>query len=417
VYFIKRGCGVAEACGRDPNIDEKHRPHRKGDEAMQRIHQPRLDGLVRTRSLVATPFPRRRLLQGAGALGAAAMFGGGSAQAATSLKLMCWEGYDVFLEGGDFLAKNDMSLDKTYIGAPEEIVAKLRISPREVDLGCPYFIEVPFMAAEGLLQPLDLDKLPNFKNLFPAIVDAARSNMTYEDKWYSAPFTWASIPLMYNANEVKEPLESWMDMLKPEFKGKSAIPADPTSVFATWGRVVTGNQSPNRMTLAELDETVKFLIDMKKNHLRTIAASYGELADLFARKEILVCEGAEWVAPLAGEDVDIKWSFPKEGTMSYIEGWSMGSHTSNPDAVYAIIDNALSVDGQLAGAEYNLLPITNAEALPKLSEANRSLYPYDDIASFFTTKVRIEEMYLLEADGINASWDDYIKGWETVMKA
>ena len=376
------------------------------------------NGLIKTRTLA--PMTRRQLMRGTGALGAAALGVAASggfrpALADTNMKIMVWEGYDAFLEGGDFLAANGLTLDKTYIGAPEEIIAKLRLNPREVDVSTPYFIQVNFMAAEGLLMPLDLEKIPNFKNLFPAIVDAARSNMTYEDQWYSAPFTWASIPLMYNADEV-EPMESWMDMLRPEFKGKSAIPADPTSVFATWGRVVTGNQSPNRMTLAELDETIKFLIDMKKNHLRTIAASYGELGDLFARKEILVCEGAEWVAPLAGE-VPVAWSYPKEGTMTYIEGYSMGVETSDPDAAYALINNALSVEGQVAGAEYNGLPITNAEALPMLSEGNRATYPYDDIASFFTTNLRVEEMYLLEADGTNATWDDYIQGWETVMKA
>jgi hypothetical protein len=31
--------------------------------------------------------------------------------------------------------------------------------------------------------------------------------------------------------------------------------------------------------------------------------------------------------------------------------------------------------------------------------------------------VRIEQMYLLEPEGDGATWDDYIKGWEEVMKA
>jgi spermidine/putrescine transport system substrate-binding protein len=373
------------------------------------------DGLVRVRT--PAMLTRRQALAGAGALGVGALVGSTAARAETRIKYMGWEGYDVFIEGGEFLAKNDMALDKTYLSQAEEIIAKIRLSPREVDICTPYFIEDRFMAAEGLLQPLDLDKIPNFQKLFPAIVEAARSNMTYEDKWYAAPFTWASIPLMYNANEVKEPMESWMDMLRPEFQGKSAIPNDMTSVLATWGRVVTGNQSPNRMSKAELAETVKFLIDMKKNHLRTIAPTYGELANLFSRKEILVCEGAEWVAPLAGAEANIRWSYPKEGCMSYIEGYSMSAGCSNPDAVYALINNGLSVEGQVAGAEYNLLPVTNAEALPLLSEANHASYPYDDIASFFTTKVRIEEMYLLQPDGDKATWDDYIKGWEQVMSA
>jgi spermidine/putrescine transport system substrate-binding protein len=375
------------------------------------------NGLVKVRSFAM--MSRRQMMRRTGMVGAAALgataLGGGQARAATNIKAMVWEGYDVFLEGGDYLAKNDVTLDKTYIGAAEEIIAKLRLAPREVDVCTPYFIQDDFMAEEGLLAPLDLDKIPNFQKLFPAIVNAARENMTFEDQWYAVPFTWASIPLMYNADEV-EPMESWMDMLRPEFKGKSAIPADPTSVFATWGRVVTGNQSPNRMTRPELAETVKFLIDMKKNHLRTITASYGELGDLFARKEILVCEGAEWVAPLAG-DVPVKWSYPKEGTMTYIEGYAMGIQAGDPDACHAIINNALSVEGQVAGAEYNGLPVTNMEALPMLSEANRATYPYEDIESFFTTNLRIEQMYLLEEDGDNATWDDYIKAWETIMAA
>lgn len=375
------------------------------------------NGLVKVRSFAM--MSRRQMMRRTGMVGAAALgataLGSGQAHASTNIKAMVWEGYDVFLEGGDYLAKNDVTLDKTYIGAAEEIIAKLRLAPREVDVCTPYFIQDDFMAEEGLLAPLDLDKIPNFQKLFPAIVNAARENMTFEDQWYAVPFTWASIPLMYNADEV-EPMESWMDMLRPEFKGKSAIPADPTSVFATWGRVITGNQSPNRMTRPELAETVKFLIDMKKNHLRTITASYGELGDLFARKEILVCEGAEWVAPLAG-DVPVKWSYPKEGTMTYIEGYAMGIQAGDPDACHAIINNALSVEGQVAGAEYNGLPVTNMEALPMLSEANRATYPYEDIESFFTTNLRIEQMYLLEEDGDNATWDDYIKAWETIMAA
>lgn len=375
------------------------------------------NGLVKVRSFAM--MSRRQMMRRTGMVGAAALgataLGSGQAHASTNIKAMVWEGYDVFLEGGDYLAKNDVTLDKTYIGAAEEIIAKLRLAPREVDVCTPYFIQDDFMAEEGLLAPLDLEKIPNFQKLFPAIVNAARENMTFEDQWYAVPFTWASIPLMYNADEV-EPMESWMDMLRPEFKGKSAIPADPTSVFATWGRVVTGNQSPNRMTRPELAETVKFLIDMKKNHLRTITASYGELGDLFARKEILVCEGAEWVAPLAG-DVPVKWSYPKEGTMTYIEGYAMGIQAGDPDACHAIINNALSVEGQVAGAEYNGLPVTNMEALPMLSEANRATYPYEDIESFFTTNLRIEQMYLLEEDGDNATWDDYIKAWETIMAA
>ncbi len=374
-------------------------------------------GLLRHRTFA--PMSRRSLLGGMAAAGSLAATGLPlrSAQAATTIEYMGWVGYEVFLEAGDFLARNDLEMDKTFINAPEEIAAKLRLTPGEVDICVPYFIHLDFMAAEGLLQPLDLDKLSNWKNLFPAILETARENMTYEGKWYSAPFTWASICLMYNPKHISAPPASWTDMLKDEYKGKCAIPADLPSAFSTWGRIATDTTEPNHMTYEQLKTTVDFIINMKKNHLRTIASSYGELVDLLAREEIIICQGFEGVAAWVGEDPEIRWSYPEEGCMTFIEGWSISAGSDNVDEVHALIDNSLSVEGQIAGANYNGMPITNAKALSGLGDWNRNAYPYGDIESFFNTKLHVDPMYYLEEDGVHATWDDYIEAWEKILKA
>ncbi|MCZ6720643.1 MAG: substrate-binding domain-containing protein [Proteobacteria bacterium] len=374
-------------------------------------------GVIRTRTFV--PMSRRTMLQGMAATGGLAALGvsGRRAKAGTAVKFMGWQGYDEFLGGGDYLAANDITLDKTYISAPEEIVARLRLSAGQVDVCTPYFIHCDFMASEGLLEPLDLEQIPNFKNLIPTIVKFSEGNMSEGGKWYSAPFTWASINLMYNPVHVKEVPTSWRDMLKDEYKGKCAIPADLPSAFSTWGRVATGTDEPNHMTYEELEKTVAFIVKMKKEHLRTIASSYGELVDLLAREEVIICQGAEPVAAWIGDGPEIRWVYPEEGCMSFIEGYSIGRGAPNLEAAHALINQALSVEGQLAGAAYNGMPVTNAEALAGVDDWNRSAYPYDDIESYFTTKLRVDPMYYLEEDGVHATWDDYIEAWEHILKA
>ncbi len=140
---------------------------------------------------------RRNVLMGlaGGAATGALGLAGIPAHAATNIDFMGWLGYDVFLEADDFLARNDLSMDKTFINAPEEIVARLRLAPGEVDICVPYFLHLDFMASEGLIQPLDTSKLTNWPDLIPTILDFSRGNMTHDGEWYSAPFTWASICL------------------------------------------------------------------------------------------------------------------------------------------------------------------------------------------------------------------------------
>ena len=221
---------------------------------------------------------------------------------------------------------------------------------------------------------------------------------------------------MYNPKFVPDAPVSWLDMMKPEYKGKVAIPADLPSALSTWERIATGAAEPNRMTYEQLQQTVDFLIDMKKNQMRTIAASYGELIDLLAREEIVMAQGFEAISIWIGEP-EIRYTYPEEGCMTFIEGWSISAGTEDSDAVHKLIDHSISVQGQLAGAEANGMPVTNEKAIPLLDDWNKSAYPYNDIASFFTTKLRVDPMYLLEPDGVHGTWDDYIAAWEDILKA
>jgi spermidine/putrescine transport system substrate-binding protein len=371
-------------------------------------------GLVRVRRYFE--MDRRQLLRGGAAFGAAVLMGRAlPARAATKLNYVGWEGYDTFLEAKDFAAGKGVELQKSYISSADEVITKLRLGSGQVDICTPYFIHDDFLASDGLLEPLDLDKIPNFKGIHPTIVEMTKENMTTDGKWYACPMTYGAICMVYNADKVPEPT-SWTDMLKDEYKGKVAITADyPGNIFA-WAQV-TGAAKPNNMTKEELDKTIKALVDLKKNHLRTIAPSYGDLINMLASGEVVMSQGWEPVSVWVGDKANIKVAYPKEKSMGFVEGYAIGKGSAHIDLAHEIIDNALSVDGQLAGAEANSMPVVTIEAMAKASDANKALYNYDKLDDYFKVKTEVVPMYPLDSDGTHATWDDYQAAWETVMKS
>jgi spermidine/putrescine-binding protein len=373
------------------------------------------DDLVRIR--IPYSIDRRSLIKGAAATGTAAGLGMLSrpAAAATTLNYVGWEGYDTFLEAGEYPQANDVTLQKSFISAPDEIVTKLRLNSSQVDLCTPFSIHNDFLANTDLLEPLDLSKIPNFEHIHPTVLKYCEANMSEGGNWYAAPMTYGAICMMYNADEIPEPT-SWTDMLKDEYKGKCAITSDyPGNIFA-WARVA-GVEQPSHMTYEELDKTVELLIDLKKNHLRTIASSYGDLINLLANKEIVIGQGWEPVSVWVGEEVNVKVAYPQEKCMGFIEGYAIGRGSANVDAAHAIINHALSVEGQLAGADWNTMPVVNAEAMSQVGELNQALYRYDNLEAYFTEKTLVMPMYPLEADGTHPTWDEYQAAWERVLKA
>ena len=372
-------------------------------------------GLVRIRQYV--PLDRRQVLQGFAAVGAAAALGGYSrrAAAATSLNFVGWQGYDTFLEANDFPKTHDAELVKTYISSADEVITKLRLGAGQVDLCTPYFIHDDFLANEGLLEPLQLDKIPNFKHIHPTIMKYTKENMTEDGKWYASPMTYGSICMVYNADKAAKPT-SWTDMLKPEYKGKVAITSDYPGNLYAWAKVI-GVQHPNHMTKEELSKTVDALVNLKKNHLRTIAPSYGDLVNLLASGEVVMAQGWEPVTVWVGDKVNIQVAYPKEQSMGFIEGYAIGKGSAHIDLAHEFINNALSLDGQIAGANANSMPVVTTEAMAAADKANKALYNYDKLDEYFGDKADIVPMYPLKDDGVHATWDDYQAAWEKVMKS
>jgi spermidine/putrescine-binding protein len=109
------------------------------------------------------------------------------------------------------------------------------------------------------------------------------------------------IPTVYNADTlgirpdlIKRPIDSWKELLNPEFKGKAAILNIPSIGIMDAAMVVEAMglyKYPDKgnMTKKEIDLTIKTLIEAKKaGQFRALWKDFNESVNLMAVGEVVI---------------------------------------------------------------------------------------------------------------------------------
>ena len=135
---------------------------------------------------------------------------------------------------------------------------------------------IPLLVKLDLIQPIDKSRVPNLEKVMPIFRNDP--NINVDGKLYGVPFTWGGGPMVYDPAVITTPPTSWKDLLKPEYTGKVGMMDDPLGNMMIGALVATGTQTPTKLTAAQLEQTIDFLIEVKKQS-RVVAASWGDLAD------------------------------------------------------------------------------------------------------------------------------------------
>lgn len=367
---------------------------------------------------LTAPVSRRVVLgglaAGAGSMALSVPFR--SASAARSVSFLGWQGYEDTFKVGTFLKDQDAAIATTYINSTEDIVTKLQSGGMgSIDITTLNHMYVELSGEAGLLEPIDLDKIPNFAKALPFFRGV--EGMAVSGETFGVPFTFSSCPLLYNPALVDEPPTSWTAFLDPRYKGKVALYSDAMTNVLVWSRVATGTETPTRMTPAELDETIDLLIKIKKEHARAMPASLGDGADMLARGEVAMVMGWEpMVLWIAEKGTEARISYPKEGTWGFLDVYNIARQAPNLELDHALINHALGQEAQASFANTNALGIVNADAVPMLDEQIRGLYKFDDLDAYFG-HARLYPMFPLESDGIHVTFDEMLEAYERFLMA
>jgi spermidine/putrescine-binding protein len=367
----------------------------------------------------AVPLTRRRVLMGMGALGGLTTLSlpVGRAHASTTINWIGWEGFDMFYNVEDYLDRNDITFQATYISSNEETITKLQAGGLgQIDFNSLDAAYSELANESGLIQPIDVSRIPNFEKLIPQFRDSEA--LTFDGKQWGIPYNWGFYPMNYDPEKVTEVPTSWFDILKPEYKGKVVMINDPLANYIVWGSVAGGAEHSTLMTHEQLKKTIDFLIDVKKNHARTLAESYAEAADIFARGEAVIAAlGWDAVTAMAEEKgKKLGAVVPKEGTGAYLEVVVIPMESPNLDVTYGLINHAISDEAQKYFGESFQIGICNLDVVPMLPEFLQERYHYADLDAF-TEKVEIWKMPPLETHATLATFDDLLEEYERFLKA
>src|SRR5262245_23594858 len=178
-------------------------------------------------------------------------------------------------------------------------------------------------------------------------------------KFAVAPTQWITlIPTTYNADTlgirpdlIKRPINTWAELLNPEFKGKASILNIPSIGIMDAAMVVEASgahkyKDKGNMTRAEIDLTMKVLTDAKKaGQFRAFWKDFNESVNLMASGETVI--QSMWspaVTKVRSMGVPCTYQPLKEGYRAWAAGFGLPKTLKGTklDAAYEFINWFLS---------------------------------------------------------------------------
>jgi putative spermidine/putrescine transport system substrate-binding protein len=192
-------------------------------------------------------------------------------------------------------------------------------------------------ANDGLYEQLDLNKVPNARNL----VEQAKISPYHIG-------TWAYVyTIGYRSDLLKGvAFESWADLWKPEVKGKLAAPDFDPSHLITVAAILSGGDAATwekgQAKLRELKPSFKAFYTNDANSQQLIANGETPV-------QVILSMNAHF---MAGEGVAITLAIPKEGAVLGIDTVAIMKGSKKADLAYKFINLALDPQVQAEVAKF-----------------------------------------------------------------
>jgi len=269
--------------------------------------------------------------------------------------------------------KADTGIEIQYIPVTTDDVTKRAVTaPNSFDLIDTEYFSLKKILPTGNLLGIDTKRIKNADKITTLFTKGevggkkvgdqgtAPKKVMYVDKPDSKTFSAAPtqfmtlIPTVYNADTlgirpdlIKRPIESWKELLNPEFKGKSAILNIPSIGIMDAAMVVEASglhKYPDKgnMTKAEIDLTIKTLIEAKKaGQFRALWKDFNESVNLMASGEVVI--QSMWspaVTAVRTKGIACTFQPLKEGYRAWAAGFGVPKTVSGKkaDAVYEFIN-------------------------------------------------------------------------------
>ena len=281
----------------------------------------------------------------------------------------------------------------------DNLLARLRQSNPGYDIVVPTDSYVAVMVGEELLEPLDLDNIPNFANVTESLKDPAYD----PGNLYSIPYQWGTVGIGYNLTTVGEEITSWDQMW--DYDGPVAWLEDVRAMMGIALHIL--GYDPSTSDPDEIAAARDFLVE-RGNNVISIATDDGQ-AQLERGDVDMVIEYSGDIFQLieSCECEDFAYVIPEEGSQAWVD--NMVIPVGAPNHALAEVWMDFILDPQVGAdiSNYTAYASPNQVAidLGLIDEAyldSPVIYPDEDALAALFTLTAVPDA---EVDYSNA-WDE-----------
>ncbi|PBJ19060.1 Spermidine/putrescine-binding periplasmic protein precursor [Pseudomonas sp. ACN8] len=253
------------------------------------------------------------------------------------LSLATWPNYHSQENLDAFAKTTGARVSMSVFGSNEEMLAKLQAGGSGWDVLVPTNYTISTYVGLGLIEPLDLSRIPNFDA--SAFQQKFMAQGTVDGKVYAVPKNWGTTGMLYDAGKLKNGPASWK-----EFWAAAQGPASGRTIVHDYQLTAIGNAlksfgySFNSLDPKELADAEKLLIETKP-HLFAISSDI----------QPSMRSGDVWLAmswtgdasQLHRDNAQMQFELGKEGGELWSDFFAIPKSSEHKDAAYAFINYLL----------------------------------------------------------------------------
>ena len=357
---------------------------------------------------------------------------GGTASAspttvAGTINFYSWQTYDLpYPPMKAWLKANDIKLQARYVSNGDDITTMFTTGGGKglynlSTYGAPY---AALYKKLNIIQPLDLSRIPNYNSDFFSFF---RTGPVWSKYWnidgqqMGIPFSWGWSATNYNATKVPAPKKA-TDLLKAPYKGKFGMTDDMQGLI-TQAALIAGlaniDTNPNmHFTKAQLTQIFDILKEFKAASYRA-GMQFGDVANLYNSGAIVasLTTFPGFNTMVAGLEHQVKSVIVEEGALGYCDSYFMPQGSKDQASVYAWLNEICTPQMQVSIAQDAVAGITNSKTPPLLKPEFRTMFPYDNLSTFFAKCPLFGIPTDVQQGGEFMSYQDWTQAWEAFKNA
>jgi spermidine/putrescine-binding protein len=329
----------------------------------------------------------------------ALLLAGCGGKKSTEVNLYAWSEYvpQALLDG--FTKDTGIKVNYDTYSSNEELLAKLQAGASGYDVIIPSDYVVAIMIKQGLLQQLDMSKVPNFSNIGDNF-----KNLDYDPgNKYTVPYQWGTSCLVVDTSKVTRPITKWADLWDPAFNQKVVLLDDEREVLGMVLEVL--GYDKNTTDPAQLDAAKAKFQELLPN-VRLFDSDSPKTALLAG--DVWIGETWNGEAALAhSENPSISYIFPEEGCTIWYDNLAIPKDPPHLDAAQTLINYFLKPESSVLITKEFPYSSPNTAGLELLKTQDPDAYQaYMSFPATNPTPEDMKRLHLIKDVGdATALWD------------